>query len=76
MKLETIKKKLNAAGIAADIIPYRDENGDIIRVIMARHDYDGYYPNNGTFNTIAAVQRIAKGHRTESRGFYTATVIF
>ena len=76
MKLETIARKLNAAGIAASIRDYIYEDGTTGKVVMAYHDYDGLYPNAETFNTIAAVQRIAKGHKTEPRGHYTATVIF
>lgn len=78
---EKIEKALQAAGL--EYKPVRlwktDSNSpETVPAIIAYHDYDGLYPTQETWLKIYQAKRIAaKYHlRHETRGYYTATLIF
>lgn len=79
--LSAIENALKRAGIQyRHVRIYRTDSRDpeTVPAIMASHDYTGPYPPKDTWNQISMIRRIAERHhaRTETRGFYTATLIY
>lgn len=75
IKLETIMKKLEIAGIKAkyDFLGGCDEPK---KIIVVDCNYNGPYPTKETFCTIEKCRKIARGHKTQTRGHYTALFIY
>lgn len=76
MKLETVKKKLQAAGLeVADIV--LNIKGTEVQGLKVNTDYSGPYPTKETFQKLEAVRKVAKkGYKIEPRGYYTAVFIY
>lgn len=75
MKLDTIYKKIIAAGLIATYKTVISE-GIEKKVICVDTNYNGAYPTKESFEKIEAARKIAKGHKTETRGYYTALFIY
>lgn len=76
MKLETIKKKLQAAGLeVTDIV--LNIKGAEAQGLKVNTDYGGPYPTKETFQKLETVRKIVKnGYKVEPRGYYTAVFIY
>ena len=75
MKLETIKKKLQAAGLeVADIA--LNIKGAEVQGLEVNTDYSGLYPTKETFQKLETVKKNVKGYKVEPRGYYTAVFIY
>lgn len=76
-----IEKALRAAGLEykpVRIYKTDSSSGETIPAIMVYHNYEGPYPTRETWLKIYDVKRIAARHhlRRETRGYYTATLIY
>ena len=78
MELKRIQKKLENAGYVTDLITVYNinGNGNSAPALRVNTDYEGPYPTKEVFNSIEAIKKIAKKHRTECRGYYTAVFIY
>lgn len=77
MKLETLKKKLVAAGLDVSDIELNFSDG-IRQGLRVDHDYSGLYPGAETFKAHGLADQAARkaGFTAETRGHYTATFIY
>lgn len=78
---KAIEKALQRAGLEYKPVRFykTDSNSpETVPAIMVYHDYTGPYPTSETWGKIYQVRRIAARHhlRTETRGYYTASLIF
>lgn len=76
MKLKTIKKKLQDAGLeVADIA--LNIKGAEVQGLKVNTDYSGPYPTKETFQKLETVRKVVKnGYKVEPRGYYTAVFIY
>lgn len=76
MKLETVKKKLQDAGLeVADIV--LNIKGAEVQGLKVNTDYNGPYPTKETFQKLETVRKIARNsYKVEPRGYYTAVFIY
>ena len=76
MKLETIKKRLQAVGLeVADIA--LNIKGAEVQGLKVNTDYSGPYPTKETYQKLETVRKIVRnGYRVEPRGYYTAIFIY
>lgn len=78
---EKIEKALQAAGLEYKPVRlYKTDSSspETIPAIMVYHNYEGPYPTRETHEKIMQAARIADRHKMkhETRGFYTATLIY
>ena len=82
MKIETLFKRLQAAGLDAEYIqlygPGGSAAGTIVKGICVNHNYRGYYPTREALEAHEAASNAAykAGYHAEPRGCYTATYIW
>lgn len=78
IKLETLKKRLEAAGLAVENIRLTTGDGGTRPALRVDHDYTGKYPDAETWKKREAAAKIARraGYKEEARGFYSATFIY
>lgn len=77
-KLKRLQKRLASAGYDAELITVYNVKGTGIDVpaLRVNTDYEGAYPTRETYSNISTIKSIAKNHRTECRGYYTAVFIY
>lgn len=78
IKLDTLKKKLESAGLDVENIRLTDGAGGSRPALRVNHDYTGKYPDAETWKKREAAAKIARraGYKEEARGFYSATFIY
>ena len=82
MKIETLLKRLKAAGLDAELIQLYGAGGsaagNVITGICVNHNYSGYYPTREALAAHETASNAAykAGYHAEPRGCYTATYIW
>lgn len=76
--LKSLQKKFKNAGYVADFITVHNVGGTgaDVPALKINTEYDGPYPTEAVFGDVAMIRKIAKNHRTECRGHYTAILIY
>lgn len=75
IKLETIYKNLINSGIKARY-DFLGGCAEPKKIIIVDCNYEGPYPTKETFTIIDQARKIARDHKTEPRGYYSALFIY